>query len=84
MSKRDKLLKRLMTNAKDIRFDEIRKLLLYFGFTERQPRSGSSHYTYKYENYIITVPKHSPLNKVYVMKVLDILKDLNLIKRSEL
>ncbi len=82
MSKRDKLLKKIMTNVKDVRFNEIRKLLLYFGFIERQPRGGSSHYTYKFENYIITVPKHSPLNKVYVMKVLDILRGLNLIKRS--
>lgn len=79
MGKRDELLSRMQSNPKDIRFDEIRNLLLYFGFTERQPSKGSSHFTFRYRDNIITVPKHYPINQVYVKKVLELLKDMEII-----
>ena len=79
MVKRIKLLSRILNNPTNVRFEDIQKLLLYFGFSERQPRSGSSHYTYRYGKYIITVPKHYPVNKVYVRKVIKILRELDLI-----
>lgn len=45
MSKWDKLLTRICTLSKDIRFDELRKVLECCGYEMNAPRSGSSHYT---------------------------------------
>ena len=77
MSKRDKLLYKLKNNPNNVKFETLQNLLLHLGFRERQPKGGSSHYTYTYEDYIITIPKHKPVNKIYVRKVLEILTRLN-------
>ncbi len=47
MSKWDKLLTRICTLSKDIRFDELRKVLESCGYEMNAPRSGSSHYTFR-------------------------------------
>lgn len=47
MSKWDKLLTRICTLSKDIRFDELRKVLENCGYEMNAPRSGSSHYTFR-------------------------------------
>ena len=70
MSKKDKLIDKMINSPKNIRFDDMRNLLLYFGFVERHPRSGSSHYTFKYNDCIITVPKQNPVNQIYVIKIM--------------
>lgn len=82
MSRRDKLLSKIKNNPTNVKFEALQSLLFYFGFKERQPKSGSSHYTYTYNNYIITIPKHKPVNKIYVKKVLEILSELNLIDKE--
>lgn len=82
MSKRDKLIHRLKSNPNNVRFETIQELLLYFGFKQRQPSSGSSHYTFVYNSTIITVPKHKPLKKIYVKHVIKILEDLSLIDKE--
>ena len=57
MSKWDKLITRICNLSKDLRFDELRKVLESYGYEMNAPRSGSSHYT---------IPKHEPIKKVYV------------------
>ena len=47
MSKWDKLLARICTLSKDIRFDELRKVLESYGYEMNAPRSGSSHYIFR-------------------------------------
>ena len=47
MSKWDKLIMRIYTLSKDLRFDELRKVLESYGYTMNNPRSGSSHYTFR-------------------------------------
>lgn len=47
MSKWDKLLARICALSKDIRFDELRKVLESCGYEMNAPRSGSSHYTFR-------------------------------------
>ena len=47
MSKWDKLLTRISTLSKDIRFDELRKVLESYGYEMNAPRSGSSQYTFR-------------------------------------
>ena len=47
MSKWDKLLTRIYTLSKDLRFDELRKVLESYGYEMNAPRSGSSHCTFR-------------------------------------
>ena len=75
MSKWDKLLKRISNLSKDLRFDELRKVLESYGYTIYSPRSGSSHYTFrKIGCQPITIPKHEPIKKMYVQMVKQIVE----------
>lgn len=75
MSKWDKLLTRICTLSKDIRFDELRKVLKSCGYEMNAPRSGSSHYTFRKKGCKpITIPKHEPIKKVYVEMVKQIVE----------
>ncbi len=47
MSRWDKLLKRILTLSKDLRFDELRKVLESYGYEMTAPKGGSSHYTFR-------------------------------------
>ena len=47
MSKWDKLIARICALSKDMRFDELRKVLESYGYVMYAPRSGSSHYTFR-------------------------------------
>ena len=70
MSKWDKLIKRICTLSKDLRFDELRKVLESYGYVMNAPRSGSSHYTFRKPGHRpITIPKHEPIKKVYIEMV---------------
>lgn len=67
MSKWDKLLARICSLSREIRFDELRKVLESYGYTMHVPRSGSSHYTFRKDGcQPITIPKHEPIKRVYV------------------
>lgn len=63
-------MKRIYMLSKDIRFEEIRKVLESYGYKMYVPKSGSSHYTFrKLGCQPITIPKHEPIKKVYVEMV---------------
>ena len=67
MSKWDKLLAKICALSKELRFDELRKVLESYGYQMYAPRSGSSHYIFhKAGCRPITIPKHEPIKKVYV------------------
>jgi predicted RNA binding protein YcfA (HicA-like mRNA interferase family) len=67
MSKWDKLLQKIYSLSKDLRFDELRKVLESYGYEMNAPRGGSSHYTFRKKGcQPITIPKHEPIKKVYV------------------
>ena len=75
MSKWDKLLARICSLSKDLRFDELRRVLESYGYEMSAPRSGSSHYTFRKAGcYPITIPKHEPIKKVYVEMVRQIVE----------
>lgn len=82
MSKKDKLIFNLRNNPTNVKFETLQTLLLNYGFKERIPSGGSSHHTFVYEHQIITIPKHRPVNKIYVKKVLTILEELNLLEKE--
>lgn len=76
MSKWDKLLQRICFLSKDVRFDELRKVLEDYGYIMSQPKSGSSHYTFRKTGKMpITIPKHEPIKKVYVQMVKEIIEN---------
>ena len=76
MSKRDKLLSSIRNNPSNVKFETLQKLLLHFGFNERQPKGGSSHYTYTLNGHVITIPKHKPVNKIYVKQFLKLIDEI--------
>ena len=70
MSKWDKLIIRIRNLSKDLRFNELRKVLESYGYEMHAPKSGSSHYTFRKRGCMpITIPKHEPIKKVYVEMV---------------
>ena len=76
MSKFDKLLKRITLLSKDMRFDELRKVLESYGYTMHSPKGGSSHYTFRKPGKMpITIPKHEPIKKVYVQMVKEVIEN---------
>lgn len=75
MSRWDKLLGRICSLSKDLRFNELRKVLECYGYEMHFPRGGSSHYTFRKEGCKpITIPKHEPIKKVYVEMVKQIVE----------
>ena len=67
MSAWDKLIHRIKKLSNDLRFEELSKVLEAYGYTMKQPRSGSSHYTFRKAGCApITIPKHEPIKKTYV------------------
>lgn len=70
MSAWDKLLARIRDLSGDLRFNELRKVLEAYGYTMNQPRGGSSHFTFRKKGCApITIPKHEPIKRAYVMLV---------------
>ncbi len=70
MTKKSKLLERIRNNLKDAKFSEVRKLLINSGFSERQPKGGSSHYVFYHESLdrIVTLTKESKKLPEYQVK----------------
>lgn len=67
MSQWDKLINEILNKNPNLRFEALAKALKKMGYTEHQPKKGSSHYTYRKTGCMpITLPKHTPMNKAYI------------------
>jgi predicted RNA binding protein YcfA (HicA-like mRNA interferase family) len=78
VSKFDKLISEIISESADLRFDELRKVMEYYGYSMSGPRSGSSHYTFRKAGRTpITIPKHTPIKKVYIRMVKEIVEGEN-------
>ena len=76
MSQFDKLIRRIKKLDKSLRFDELKRVLEYYGYESSNPASGSSHYTFRKPGCTkITIPKHNPIKRVYVEMVKDIVEN---------
>ena len=76
MSKWEKLLQKILSLSKDLRFEELRKVLENCGYTMQSPKSGSSHYTFrKHGHSKITITKLAPIKRVYVEMVKDVVEN---------
>jgi predicted RNA binding protein YcfA (HicA-like mRNA interferase family) len=75
MGKKEKLLERFHQNPRNVRFEEIDKLLLSLGFEKRQK---GSHATYILKGQgRITIPFRKPfILPVYVKEVLNLLDQI--------
>ena len=75
MSQWDKLLDKIIKLSKEVRFNELKKILESYGYTMNAPKGGSSHYIFrKTGKNPITIPKHEPIKTVYVKMVKEIIE----------
>jgi len=73
MTRKDKLLQRVKDNPRNASFADVRQLLLDAGCSERQPKSGSSHYIYYHaalEQIVVLVRGHGSLPEYQVRDAL--------------
>lgn len=75
VSKKEKKIRKIVQNPKNVTFEILDSILLEFGYEQRSPKGGSSHYTYSKEGeeHIITVPKKKPVKEFYVKRVISLL-----------
>ena len=72
MGQRDKLISEILKLNKNLRFEDLVKALIRIGYTQNQPKGGSSHYTFRKDGKMpITLPKTKSMNKVYIGMVRD-------------
>lgn len=75
MSKLYKLYERIKNNPKTVRFEELDKILIKAGYKKRQPRNGSSHYTYTKGDKRLTVPYNRPyILQAYIEMAIELLE----------
>ena len=76
MSKWDKLLSRILSLDKNMRFEELRKILESLGYQMSTPRSGSSHCTFRKQGKSpVTIPVHRPIKRIYVEMVKTVVEE---------
>lgn len=79
MPGRDRRLEAIRRNPRDVRFDDLRRVLEAHGFVGRRPGSGSSHLTYSHPSlsYNITVVERRPIVlEVYVRMALNAIDEV--------
>lgn len=76
MSRWDKLLEKFLSLSQDVRFEEVVKVLEWYGYEVRQPKGGSSHYSFvKPGCNRIVIPRHKPIKKVYIQLVKELIEE---------
>lgn len=59
----------MRNNPRDIRFEQLQNLLLYYGFTERC--NGTSHYIFTHPKAEpVPIPYNRPVKAIYVIRAL--------------
>ena len=75
MAQWQKLLAKILSLDKDMRFTELKKVLQSYGYRMTQPNRGSSHYTFRKDGCNpITIPKHEPIKMIYVRMVKEVVE----------
>lgn len=75
MSQWSKLLNKILSLDKDMRFAELEKILQSYGYSMAQPKSGSSHYVFRKDGCNpITIPKNEPIKLIYVRMVKEVVE----------
>lgn len=78
MSKREKLRQRIEQHPKNVRFDDLHKLLKSYGFELR--RTKGSHHSFiakiAEQEVLLVIPYRQPLKAVYVKQALELIKKI--------
>ena len=75
MSQFDKLLQRIKALDKNMRFEEVAKVLNHYGYDMRGPSGGSSHKTFRKDGkQPITIPMHDPIKRAYIEEVKNLIE----------
>lgn len=75
MSKWDKLILRIKSLDKNMRFEELQKVLEAYGYKMERPKGGGSHCSFrKQRERTITIPRHDTTKTVYVLMVKDVIE----------
>ena len=74
MGKRKKLIESIRNNPKDVPFEAIKNVLLYYGCTIRSKK----HYVFSHEmlDYSITIKKNSPIKAYAAKQALKMIDDI--------
>ncbi len=73
MTKKEKLLLKILKRPKDMRFSDVRTLLIDNGYLNK--RTKGSHFIFSNNKNIISVPVHNNLvKKIYLEKIIELLK----------
>ena len=74
MSRKDKLIDAIKNNPKNVRFQDLRKILESIGYTA--VNNGGSHFVFTKDNAIsLTIPYKKPVKVVYVKQVIKIIEE---------
>lgn len=78
MTKFKKHYNKIVNNPKDIKFEDLDKILKQYGFKCRQPGKGSSHYNYYHPKLtdILTIPHKRPIKAIYVKRAISAIESL--------
>jgi len=69
LSKKDKLLKAMRNNPKDVRFEDLKRLLISYGYEAHN--SGGSHWVFRKDgHHDEVVPYKKPVKAYYVIRAL--------------
>ena len=75
MSQFDKLINRIRSLDKNLRFAELQKILEHYGYVMEGPAGGSSHKTFRKPGCSpITIPQNNPIKRAYVEMVKEIVE----------
>ncbi len=81
MSKKEKLIARLLSLPKDFTYDEMRTLLTFLGFEERSKgKTSGSRVEYAKESYTILLHKPHPNNQLKMYQIRQIVNELKTLK----
>ena len=74
MSKKDKLIEAIKNNPKNIKFEDLKKILEDLGYTANN--RGGSHYVFtKKDSTSLTIPYKRPVKVIYVKQVISIIEE---------
>ena len=74
MSKWNKLISEIENLSKDLRFNELKKILESYGYSMETPSGGSSHRIFRKQgSRSLSIPDKSPVKVAYVKMVRDII-----------
>lgn len=64
VTQKDKLMRKMKNNPRDVGFDDLHKYLTQNGATVRQ--SGGSHWVFSLHGNHLAIPRNNPVKAIYV------------------